>query len=115
MDRFRSALALATALAILIPAGAALAVKAYTTDTQELPLRVTPSSSGKTLLMVPPASDVELVNPGSYTKVRYRKPDGHVLEGWIASRFLSPRMPDSSMTRELETENAAVKVATWRS
>ena len=63
MNRFRSALALATALAILVPAGAALAVKAYTTDTQELPLRTTPSSSGKTLLLIPPASAVELVNP----------------------------------------------------
>ncbi len=109
MDRFRSALALATALAILIPTGAALAVKAYTTDTQETPLRATPSSSGKTLLNVPPASNVELVNPGSYTKVRYRKPGGGMQEGWIASRFLSPRLPDSSMTRELEAENLAMK------
>ena len=109
MDRFRFALALATALAILIPAGAALAVKAYTTDTQELPLRATPSPSGKTLLNVPPASDVELVNPGSYAKVRYRKPDGKMQEGWIASRFLSPRLPDPSMTKELEAENAALK------
>ncbi len=88
MDRFRSALALATALAILIPAGAALAVIAYTTDTQELPLRATPSSSGKILLTVPPSSGVELVNPNSYTKVRYQKPDGEMQEGWIASRFL---------------------------
>lgn len=109
MDRFRSALAVATALAILIPAGAALAVKEYTTDTQELPLRATPSPSGKTLLNVPPASGVELVNPHSYTKVRYRKPGGQVQEGWIASRFLSPRLPDSSMTRELEAENGALK------
>ncbi len=63
MDRFRSALALATALAILIPTGAALAVIAYTTDTQEIALRATPSTSGKILLNVPPASGVELVNP----------------------------------------------------
>ena len=109
MNRFRSALALATALAILIPAGAALAVKAYTTDTQELPLRASPSSSGKTLLMVPPASEVELVYPGSYTKVRYLKPGGQMQEGWIASRFLSPRLPDLSMTKGLEAENVALK------
>jgi SH3 domain protein len=110
MDRFLSALALATALAILIPTGAALAVQAYTTDTQELPLRATPSSSGKTILNVPPASGVELVNPHSYTKVRFKKPDGQMQEGWIASRFLSPRLPDPSMTKELEAENAAMKV-----
>jgi SH3 domain protein len=109
MDRFRSALALATALAILTAAGAAMAVTAYTADTQELPLRATPSNSGKALLIVPPASEVELVYPGSYTKVRYRKPDGGMQEGWIASRFLSPRLPDPSMTRELEAENVALK------
>jgi SH3 domain protein len=109
MGRFRSALALATALAVLIPAGAALAVTAYTTDTEELPLRATPSSSGKTLLTVPPASSVELVNPESYAKVRYRKPGGQMQEGWIAWRFLSPRLPDSLMSRELEAENVALK------
>jgi len=109
MDRFLSALALATALAILIPTGAALAVQAYTTDTQELPLRATPSTSGKTLLNVPPASGVELVNPHSYAKVRYKKPNGEIQEGWIASRFLSPRLPDPSMTKELEAENEAMK------
>jgi SH3 domain protein len=92
-----------------MPTGAALAVKAYTTDTQELPLRVTPSSSGKTLLMVPPASAVELVNPRSYAKVRYQKPDGDIQEGWIASRFLSPWPPNTSMAKELGTENETLK------
>ena len=109
MDRFRSALALAAALAILIPAGALLAVTEYTTDTQELPLRATPSTSGKTLLNVPPASGVELVNPNAYTKVRYKKTDGQMQEGWIPSRFLSQRPPGSSRTRELEAENETLK------
>ena len=89
MDRFRSALAFIAALAIMVPAGSTLAAKAYTTDTQELPLRVAPSSGAKTLLTVPPSSAVELVNPNSYTKVRFGKPDGQTREGWIASRFLS--------------------------
>lgn len=109
MDRFRLALALATALAILIPAGAASAVTAYTTDTQGLVLRATPSTSGKILLTVPPASSVELVNPNAYTKVRYQKPDGKMQEGWIASRFLCQRAPGSSMTRKLEAENETLK------
>jgi SH3 domain protein len=109
MNKFRSALVLATALAIVIPAGSALAVKAYTTDTQELPLRVSPSSSAKTLLTIPPASSVELANPHSYTKVRYEKPGGEVREGWVASRFLSAQPPDSSAARELQTENEALK------
>ena len=109
MDRFRSALTLATALAILIPAGAALAVTAYTTDTGKLALRATPSTGGKILLTVPPASGVELVNPNAYTKVRYRKPDGEMQEGWIALRFLSQRPPGSSTTRKLEAENKTLK------
>ncbi|MGC9964002.1 MAG: TIGR04211 family SH3 domain-containing protein [Syntrophobacteraceae bacterium] len=109
MNKFRSALALATALTILVPAGTALAIKAYTTDTQELPLRASPSTSGKSLLTIPPASSVELVNPHSYTKVRYGKPGGEVREGWVASRFLSAQPPDSSVARELKTENEALK------
>ena len=109
MDRFRFALALTTALAILIPAGAAPAVTAYTTDTQETLLRATPSTSGKILLTVPPASGVELVNPNAYTKVRYKKTDGQMQEGWIPSRFLSQRPPGSSRTRELEAENETLK------
>jgi SH3 domain protein len=110
MNRLKSTLALAAALSILMTPGAALAVKVYTTDAQELPLRVIPSSSGKTLLMIPPGSGVELVNPHSYAKVRYQKSDGQIQEGWIASRFLSPWPPNSSMARELGVENETMKV-----
>ena len=109
MDGLRFAVALATALSIIIPAGATLAAKVYTTDTQELPLRATPSTSGKTLLMVPPASGVELVNPHSYSKVRYQKPGGEVQEGWIATRFLSLAPPNSAIAKELGTENETLK------
>ena len=110
MDRFRSALTLATALAILIPAGAALAVIAYTTDTHELPLRATPSTNGKIILNVPPASGVELVNPLSYIKVRYQTQNGEMQEGWVAARFLSERPPGSSAARKLEAENETLRV-----
>jgi SH3 domain protein len=109
MNKFGSALALATALTFLAPAGAALAVKAYTTDTQELSLRASPSSGAKSLLTIPPASSVELVNPHSYTKVRYEKPGGEAREGWVPSRFLSAQPPDSSVSNELKTENEALK------
>ena len=102
MDRFRSALALAAALSILLVPTGALAAKMYTTDTQELALRESPSSSGKSILMVPPASGVELVNPNTYTKVRYKKPGGEVREGWIALRLLSPGRPIRHWQRSLE-------------
>jgi len=109
MDRLRFVLALATALSIIMPTGAAFAVKVYTTDTQELPLRVTPSSSGKTILMVPPGTGVELVNPNSYTKVRYQKQGSDPEEGWLASRFLGPWPPNSAIAKELGKENEALK------
>lgn len=109
MNRYRSALALAAALTILVPASGAMAAKVYTTDTQELPLRNAPSGNSKTILMIPPASGVELVNQHSYTKVRYEKPGGEVREGWVASRFLSAQPPDSSVARELQTENETLK------
>ncbi len=109
MHGFRSALVLTIALSLMVPASATLAAKAYTTDTQELPLRLTPSGNGKILLMVPPGSGVELVNSKSYSKVRYQIPDGDIKEGWIQSRFLSPWPPNSSMARELGTENEELK------
>ncbi len=110
MDRLRSALALATALAILIPAGAALAVTAYTTDTMDLPLRATPSTSGRIILTIPPTSIVELLNPLAYTKVRYVKPDGEIQEGWVAMRFLSQRSSGGSpATKKLEEQYEALK------
>lgn len=109
MNRFRSTLALATVLAVMVPGAAALAVKVYTPDTQELPLRNAPTTAGKTLLSIPPASGVELVNERSYTKVRYAKPGGEVREGWVATRFLSSQPPNSSLSRELKAENEAQK------
>jgi SH3 domain protein len=108
MNRLKSWLVLATALSILMTGGVALAVNAYTTDAQEMPLRVTPSVEAKILLKVPPGSLVEMVNPNSYSKVRYQKPDGRIQEGWILSRFLSPWPADSSMGKETEAENAAL-------
>ena len=109
MNRFRSTLALATVLAVMVPAGVALAVKVYTPDTQELPLRNAPTTASKTLLLIPPASAIELVNEHAYTKVRYAKPGGEVREGWVASRFLSSQPPNSSLSRDLKAENEAQK------
>ncbi len=109
MDRFRSALALTTVLAILIPAGTALAVKVYTTDAQELPLRSSPASNSKTLLMIPPGTGVELSHPNSFTMVRYQKPNGETREGWVLTKFLSSVPPDSTVAKELGSENETLK------
>ncbi len=89
MSRFPSVLAAAVAVSILAPAGAALAVKAYTTNTQPIPLRAAPSDRGRTLIMLPPSSEVERAKDRSYTRVFYRTPEGKMEEGWISSKFLS--------------------------
>ena len=108
MGKLQTALALSIASLILLCAGAANAITIYTTDTQETPLRNTPSVSGKTLAVIPPASGVELVNPNSYTKVRFKKPDGQLKEGWIATRFLNSQPPDSSVSKALGAENESL-------
>lgn len=109
MDRFRFLLAMAAAVSMLIPVGAVLAMKVYTTDTQELPLLATPSSRGRTLLVVPPGSTVDVVRPHSYTKVRYHEPNGKTRLGWIASKSISPWPPNGVITKELGAEIDALK------
>ncbi len=109
MDRFRSALSLAAALAILIPAGAVLAVTAHTIDTKETPLRASPAIRAKILVNIPPASSVEFVDYQAYAKVRYQKPDGQIQEGWVATRFLSEPPPGSPATKKLEEENETLR------
>lgn len=109
MNKYRSILTVVVALSILIPAGSSLAAKVYTTDANEVPLRATPSNRGRTILMVPPSSTVELVYYHPYTKVFYQRPDGKVKEGWIATQFLSRLPPDSSSVKALGAENEALK------
>lgn len=108
MDRFRLAHLLVVILAVFLYSDSAFAAKAYTTDTQEVPLLTAPGK-GKTILMIPPASAVEPVNPNSWTHVRYTKPEGDVRDGWVQGKFLGARPPDSAVARELSTENASLK------
>jgi SH3 domain protein len=108
MHRFRFALLLVPILAVFLFSDSALAAKAYTTDAQEVPLLSSPGT-GKTILMVPPASGVEPVNPNGWTHVRYTKPTGEVRDGWIQSKFLGARPPDSAVAKELGAENNSLK------
>jgi len=59
--------------------------------------------------MIPPASAVEPVNPNGYIHVRFTKPDGQVRDGWVQSKFVGARPPDSAVERELGAENASLK------
>ncbi|MFZ2445071.1 MAG: TIGR04211 family SH3 domain-containing protein [Syntrophobacteraceae bacterium] len=109
MERFRPFFASAVLIAVLISAAPAFGVKAYTTDTQEVVLRNTPDGNGKAMAVIPPASAVELVNPTVWSRVRYAKPGSETREGWVPSRFLGPRPPESALSRELGAENTALK------
>jgi SH3 domain protein len=109
MSRFSFLVALTVAACALAPAGVAQADKAYTVNTDPLPLRATPSPRGKAVAMLPPSSTVERVSDRSNTRVIYRTPDGTVKEGWIPSRFLSAVPVDSSPFKKLSAENEALK------
>jgi SH3 domain protein len=99
----------ALALSFIAPSSAALAAKAYTINTQPIPLRASPSDRSKTLTMLPPSSTVERARDRSYTRVIYKTPEGNVKEGWISSKFLSAVPLDSSPLKELSAENEALK------
>ncbi|MHC1727061.1 MAG: TIGR04211 family SH3 domain-containing protein [Syntrophobacteraceae bacterium] len=109
MHSFRPALVVAASVIALLAASPALATKAYTTDTQEIPLRLTPKNEGKTILMIPPASEVELVNPSAWVHVRYTKPTGELRDGWVQNKFLGARPPDSTAIRDLGVQNEALR------
>lgn len=109
MARFRTTCVGVALLGALYCADPGFATQAYTTDTQEVPLQVTPSSSGKTFLMLPPASVVELVNPNSYVHVRYVKPNGQMRDGWVQSKYLGARPPDSAVAKVIGAENDTLK------
>ncbi len=110
MNRVSAAFLFLPILSVSCFCDPALAAKAYTTDTQEVQLRSVPKTSeGKTLMMVPPSSAVDVVSSNGWTHVRYTKPDGTVRDGWIQSRFLGARPPDSTIAKVLTAENDALK------
>lgn len=108
MDRFGLARLWVPILAVFLFTGPVFAQKAYTTDAQEIPLLTAPGK-GKTILMVPPASTVEPLNTNSWVHVRYTKPNGEVREGWVQSKYLGARPPDSAVAKELGAENASLR------
>jgi SH3 domain protein len=109
MKRFSLILALAAAGFLMGSGGAALAAKAYTVNTDPIPLRASPSERGKTLTMIPPSSMVEPANEHAFTRVFYTTPEGQTKEGWIPLKFLSAVPVDAVAAKELGAENEALK------
>jgi SH3 domain protein len=88
---------------------ASWAAKAYTTDSQEIPLRSAAGSQNRVLAMLPKGSAVELVKVNEWVQVKYTGPDGQVKDGWVQSKFLESRPSESAAIRELKGENTSVK------
>ena len=111
MSRFPFLLAVAAALFTMAPAGATAAEKAYTINTQPIPLRAWPAERAKTLLMVPPASTVERAQARAYTRVIYQTPEGKSTVGWISSRFLSAVPADATQALTSQNQTLQTQVA----
>lgn len=109
MNKFLSFSGSAVLVAVFFLAAPAFGAKAYTTDTQEVTLRARPKADSKAIAVVPPASAVELMSTNTWVHVKYTKPDGESRDGWIQSRFLGARPPDSAVAKELGTENTALR------
>lgn len=107
--RFTSVLFLGLATSVFLSEPAFAAAKAYTTDTQEVALNSLSGGKGRTILMIPPGSALELVNPNGWTHVRFAKPDGQVRDGWVQNKFLESRPSDSSVVKGLNDENGVLK------
>ena len=96
-------------LLILLGSANAWAVKAYTTDARELPLRNTPNNSSRAILTLPPASPVEVLDQREWSRVSYTGPGGEAREGWVPTKLLDSRPPESAAIKQLDVENAALR------
>ena len=94
---------------IFFSAASAWAAKAYITDAQDLPLRNTPNANSKVLLTIPPASPVEVLDQRQWSRVSYTRPGGETREGWVPTKSLGARPPDSAALKQLDIENAALR------
>lgn len=88
---------------------ASWAAKAYTTDTQEIPLRSAAGSQNRVLAMLPKGSAVEVVKTNDWVQVKYTGTDGQVKNGWVQSKFLESRPSESAVMKDLKGENQSLK------
>ncbi|MFP5213326.1 MAG: TIGR04211 family SH3 domain-containing protein [Acidobacteriota bacterium] len=87
----------------------AWAVKAYIIDPKEASMRSGPGTQNRVILSIPSGTAVEVLKGNDYTHIRYTLPDGQTKEGWVNSRSLGPRPPEEALTKELESENGALR------
>jgi SH3 domain protein len=94
---------------LVLGAGTGWAAKAFTTDAQEVGLRAAPNPNAKQVVAIPPGSAVEVVQGNQWSRVQYTPPGGGPHEGWVQSRFLAGRPPESNALKALTAENAALR------
>jgi SH3 domain protein len=85
------------------------AVQAFTSDSQEVPLRSGASLKNRTIFKIPPASMVDVVNQPEWFLVRYTGQDGEAKQGWVSSSLLSFHPPETVVVSELRAENRSLR------
>lgn len=87
---------------------ASWAAKAYIVDTKDASVRSSPSSQSKAFATLEPGTSLEIVKGSEWTLVRFTDSEGKQREGWVATASLGARPPESTLTKELQNENAAL-------
>lgn len=87
---------------------ASWAAKAYIVDAKDAPVRSSPNSQSKAFAALEPGTALEIVKGSEWTLVRFSDSEGKQREGWVATTALGARPPESTLTRELQNENAAL-------
>lgn len=97
-------------LFFLNAAGPALAEKAYVTDTFRITFRTGPSLENKIVAMLASGQAVEVLeSQGDWSRVRLLGRGDDTEEGWVLSRYLTPRMPWELKASTLSKENEQLK------
>jgi len=95
-------------LSMILHCQASWAAKAYIVDPKDTPIRSSPNSQSKAFAMLEPGTGLEIVRGSEWTLVRFTDSEGKSREGWVATSALGARPPESTLTRELQNENAAL-------
>jgi SH3 domain protein len=95
-------------LTMVLHCQASWAAKAYIVDTKDAPIRSSPNSQSKAFATLEPGTSLEIVKGSDWTLVRFTDSEGKPREGWVATGALGARPPESTLTKELQNENAAL-------
>jgi SH3 domain protein len=91
-----------TCLLVMMLTGAVYAERMYVGNILKVTLRTGPGTDHKVVKMLKSGQEVEVLEPGKDWS-RVSAPDG--TEGWVLSRFISPKMPSDLLLKNLEQKH----------